>query len=256
MRLRKKLSVWTKEIVRNIHGMILQAVYIEPPAHYLGYTVAGKVPVILVPGILGKWSGMKPLGDLISFYGHPVYIVPELGMNIFSIPSSARKLHMLLARITPVGSAYPKIIKGAEALRVTVEKYGLHNAIIVAHSKGGLIGKYLLAHYNNDNRVLGVIAIATPFSGSVLAKLITHDSFRELRTDSEVITSLTRHTAVNHRIISLYPEYDTHVWADKGSYLKGAENIEVPVHGHVAVLFDKVMQKEVLVAIDRMTARA
>lgn len=207
-------------------------VHREPPKHYLGHLVAGKAPIILIPGILNKWGFMKRLGDKISLLGHPVYIVPELSYNLSSIPASAK------------------------ILRALIERENLSDAILVAHSKGGLIGKYVLAHHNTDNRVLGMVAIATPFSGSAMVKLIPHDSFKELQEDSKIIKSLGQLGEVNKRIFSVIPEYDNHVWAERGSFLEGAaENIEVPVNGHHKMLFSEAVSQVVLQSIEKLKKR-
>lgn len=252
----KKTHAWFKESVYVFHRAVAIIVHREPPQHYLGYTVAGKVPVILIPGILGRWGYMKRLSDKISLRGHPVYIVPELGYNIFSIPLSAKILRTLIVHIIPTfGHIPPKISKGAQAIRNLIEKENLKGAILVAHSKGGLIGKYLLVHHNTDHRVLGMIAIATPFSGSAMAKLIPHDSFKELKADSEIIHDLEAHKKINKQIISIFPEYDTHIWAEKGSFLEGAKNIEISVGGHDTLLRNKKIQNAVITAVDDITVK-
>ena len=256
MALHKKIRSWLVDYGYMFRGTAAMLIYREPPAHYLGYRVAGKVPVILIPGILGKWGFMKKIGDKISLQGHPVYIVPELGYNIYSIPTSAKRLRSYIVHIVPrSGHIPPKVEKGAEHVRRLIEREGLQGAVLVAHSKGGLIGKYVLAHQNTDGRVLGMVAIATPFSGSAMAKLIPHDSFRELHTDSQIVHDLERHEAVNKRIISIIPEYDNHVWAAKGSFLEGAKNVEVPVHGHHKVLFSGHVQEAVLRGVEELSTR-
>ncbi|OYV39115.1 MAG: hypothetical protein B7Z81_03735 [Acidocella sp. 20-61-6] len=136
-----------------------------------------------------------------------------------------------------------------------IEKENLSGVVLVAHSKGGLIGKYLLAHDNADSRVSGMVAIATPFSGSAMANPIQHDLFRELQTDSEFIKDLEKHDAVNARIISIIPEYDNHVWAERGSYLDGAaENIRVSVKGHHKALFDGAVSSATIRSIEKIAA--
>lgn len=252
----KKAHAWIKESLYIFHRVVAITIHRDPPKHYLGYTVAGKVPVILIPGILGKWMLMKHLGDKISLRGHPVYIVPQLGYNIYSIPLSAKMLRTLIVHIIPkFGHIPPKVSRGAQAIRNLIEKENLKGVILIAHSKGGLIGKYLLAHHNSDHRVLGMIAVATPFSGSAMAKLIPHDSFKELKADSEIIHDLETHKKVNGQIISIFPAYDTHIWAEKGSFLDGAQNIEVPVGGHDTLLNNKKIQKAVIASVDKMTKR-
>jgi triacylglycerol esterase/lipase EstA (alpha/beta hydrolase family) len=199
---------------------------------------------------------MKHLGDKISLRGHPVYIVPALGYNIYSIPTSAKTLRSLIVHLFPrSGHVVPKVRHGAHAVRTFLEEKGLTSVVLVAHSKGGLIGKYLMAHHNTDERVKGMVAVASPFSGSAMAKLIPHDSFRELQKDSEIIKELEKNSDVNARIVSVIPEYDNHVWATRGSFLNGAENIEVPVHGHHKVLFSPRVVAAVLSAVERLCAK-
>ncbi len=239
------MSVYTKIIHWIIdygyvcRGFVYRAIHRKPPSHYLEHIVHEKVAVVLIPGILGKWTLMKSLADKISLTGHPVYIVPELKSNTFNIPQSAEILKTVIEKM------YQEVS--------TKRNSGVTKVVLVAHSKGGLIGKYFLTHLNTDHHVLGMISVATPFSGSTLARVIPHESFRELDTTSRVIKDLEDHTEMNHKIISICPEYDNHVWAEKGSYLKGAENIVVPVHGHHKVLFDKDVQNVVLKSIEKLT---
>ena len=228
----------------------------NPPKHYLDYILPGKAPVILIPGILLRWSFMKHLGDHISLAGHPVYIVPGLKSNLYSIPISAKRLRTIVVRVIPkLGHGAPNLPRSSEIIRGFLEKYNIKGAVLVAHSKGGLIGKYLLVHNNRDHRVKGMVAIATPFSGSSLAKLISHGSFKELRGDSAILHDLASHPLVNQQIISLIPQFDNHVWAEKGSFLEGAENIVVDVSGHHKILFDKEVQDKVLESIEKISAR-
>lgn len=231
MSVHKKIAHWIIDSGYLFRGFSRRFIYKKPPEHYLGHVVEGKVAVVIIPGIMGRWTFMKSLGDKISRTGHPVYIVPELKYNIFSIPESAEILSKVIERIL---TEYSDII-------------------LVAHSKGGLIGKYYLAHHNDNGHVLGMISIATPYSGSAMARLIPHDSYRELNIDSKVIHYLETHNTVNSKIVSICPEYDHYVWAEKGSYLDGAENILVPVHGHHKILFDKDVQKVVLESIEKIT---
>ena len=254
MKLHQKINYWVIDYLHMLKGGLAMVVYHRPPKHYLEYILPGKAPVILIPGILGKWSFMKHLGDRISLTGHPVYIVPQLKYNVYSIPSSARKVRTVIVHAIPkFGHILPHLPLGSELIRNFIERHNIKGGVLVAHSKGGLIGKYLLAHYNQDQRIKGMVAIATPFSGSRLAKLIPHKAFKELATESKIIHALEAHQAVNHRIISIIPEFDNHVWAERGSYLEGAENIQVNIGGHHKVLFDKKVEDEVIKDIERIS---
>jgi triacylglycerol lipase len=242
MKAHKKALSWIIDYAYMARGGVVMTYYKKPPAHYLGYVVDGKVPVILIPGIFGKWAFMKHLGDVISFLGHPVHVLPELGYNLSSIPQSAEKLRSAIeAIISPVGGS----AVGQKPL----------GAILVAHSKGGLIGKYFLAHHNQAGNVVGMIAIATPFSGSSFGNFVPMDAIEELDTDSPTIEALEKETRVNDRIVSIIPEYDNHIWAKEGSHLEGAENVHVPVSGHHKVVFDDHVVVAVCKAVEVMTKK-
>lgn len=253
MTFREKISAWVVDYGHMIRGSLYTVVYRKPPRHYLGHVVSGKAPVILIPGILGRWSFMKKLGDAISLAGHPVYVVPDLGYNLHKIPSSAKILHTLLLDIF---RKQKREVKGfshrLHSIKNVIKTENLSGVVLVAHSKGGLIGKYLLSHLNADHRVLGMVTIATPFSGSAMAKLIPHNAFGELHEDSEIIHDLEKHIEVNSQIISIAPEFDNHVWSERGSFLEGAENLKVPTRGHHAVLFSDAVIQLVLDSIKKI----
>ncbi|HEV2339471.1 MAG TPA: hypothetical protein VGT05_01750 [Patescibacteria group bacterium] len=189
----------------------------KPPSYYLEHE-EGKSPVILLPGIIERWGFLRKIGDAVSQAGHAVYVVPSLGDNLHTIQDSAR--------IT----------------REVIEKNNLNHVVLIAHSKGGLIGKYLLVHDNEDGRIDTLIAIATPFSGSPVAGVVPFTPFKELLPGSEVIRELQSHEEVNGQIVSIFPEFDNHI--PSGSYLQGAENIRIHEKGHHKVLFhsEAVMQ--------------
>ncbi len=222
-----EISSWIKDYLHLLKEYPLMYFRHEAPRHYLSFTKEEKAPVILIPGIVLKWGFMKDLGDKISLIGHPVYIVPKLGNGLTGIPRSAR------------------------IVRDLIDKNKLKNIIVVAHSKGGLIAKYLLVHFNKDNAVKGAIAISTPFSGSSLAGLIRHKSFKELSPDSKLIKDLNSHTIINTKIVSVYPSFDNHI--PEGSVLINAENIKVDVKGHHKMLFDKKAQGIIIEKIDKLT---
>lgn len=218
---------WIVDYFYLLLGTLFMLIYKNPPEHYLGFVIDKKAPIILIPGISNKWGFLKHLGDKISIKGHPVYIVPKLKFNLFDIKTSAK------------------------IVREIIDKNNLQNAVIVGHSKGGLIGKYLLIHENQDEKVKGLIAIATPFSGSRLANQIPGKAHKELAPESKVIQELNFHKEVNSKIISIMPEFDNHVWHGKGSNLSGAINIKVPTKGHHKIVFDKKVIKKIIELIDR-----
>lgn len=255
MRIHKLIGKWVVDYYYLSRATMTGALHKDPPEHFLGYVLPGKPPIIIIPGILQRWGTMSELANFLSKQGYPIYIVPKLRYNLYSIPMSSLKVRAIIAHVVPkIGHLLPRFHISAKLVRELIREYKIHDAIILAHSKGGLIGKYLLAYRNKDKRVKGMVSIATPYSGSALAKLIPHKSFKELLEDSKIVEKLESHTAVNKKIISIYPEFDNHVWAKNGSYLDGAlDNICVPVSGHHYVLYSKKVKDVVKKSLERIS---
>lgn len=223
-----RLLDWIVDYAHLLKGSASMYRHRHPPRHYLGYIVPGQAPIILIPGVRGRWAFLKPLGDYLSLLGHPVYIVPELGNNLADIPTTAAKV------------------------RAVINEAGLKDVILVGHSKGGLVGKYLLQFHNQDNRIKGLVSLGTPYSGTSLVKLFPHPAYREMLPNSEIIRKLQGYREVNRSIISIAPVFDNHVWSEAGSFLEGAwDNIKVPVYGHHKLVFDKNVWEKIAESIDR-----
>jgi hypothetical protein len=196
--------------------------------------------VYLLPGVYEHWTFLRPLGDALAAAGHRVRVVHGLGVNRRGIAETAERLADVLAA-TRAPSA---------------------GRVLVAHSKGGLIGKHLLitsgaaidaaseAMSGGDPAdaaasapppsggpplgLLGLVAVATPFGGARRARVFVDPSIRAFLPDDETIVMLGRETSVNGRIVSVFGPYDPHI--PEGSGLDGATNIAVPAPGHFRVL--------------------
>ncbi|MBI2889043.1 MAG: hypothetical protein HYY10_03930 [Candidatus Liptonbacteria bacterium] len=199
------------------------AFFVKPPTHYLGYVNTEKAPVILIPGIYEKWHFLKAIADPLSLKGHPIYILEHLGYNTKGIHHTAK------------------------LIRELIDEKNLRNVILVAHSKGGLIGKYLLAFHNKDGRIKKLFAIATPFGGSRIVKLIPRAIAKrllllEFAPANKLIKDLRSEKEVNCMIVSIYGASDNHIWPEASCKLEGATNIQINVHGHHKILFDKKLR--------------
>lgn len=180
-------------------------------------------PVLLIPGVYERWEYLLPIAEALNEQGHPCYIVPQLQRNSIPIPEAAR-------------------LAGA-VLRLR----DLSDVVIVAHSKGGLIGKHVLAFDDPDRRVAGVVAIASPFQGSTLSRLPLTKPLREFAPGQGSIAALAAEKMINEHIVSIYPYYDTHI--PSGSELAGATNIALPLSGHFRVLAEPLVIAETLRAV-------
>ncbi|PPF76625.1 alpha/beta hydrolase [Subtercola sp. Z020] len=154
---------------------------------------AAPVQVVLVPGVYERWHFMLPIARRLARLGHPVHLLPELGRNLLPIADSAR---IVAARLA------------ADDLR---------NVVIVAHSKGGLIGKYLMLRLDPEHRVTRMVAINSPFSGSSWARYLRLRSIRMFAADDLTVTFLGAPSPVNERITSVFGTYDQNVQPGSGS---------------------------------------
>ncbi|WP_337924958.1 esterase/lipase family protein [Arthrobacter jiangjiafuii] len=204
----------------QVHGFLFRK---DPPAYLApsgGASTgdgssgdAGRAPVILIPGVYENWQFLRPLAEALSARGHPVHTVAPLGYNRGRI----------------------------EKMAALVEQYlmqqDLTGAVVVAHSKGGLIGKQLMLLPEGSSRVEKMVAVNTPFSGSVYANFFVLPSIRAFAPRNRFLRRLQRSSDVNARITSVYSRFDPHI--PGGSYLPGARNIQLETMGHFRPIGDR-----------------
>lgn len=190
----------------------------DPPERYRS---GDRAPVVLLPGVLERWTMMRLIAERLSRAGHPVHTLPELRRNTAPLADGAAVVERIL------------------------RERDLHDAVIVAHSKGGLIAKRVLLGEESD-RVSRVIAIATPFAGSSLARWMPSRTLRSLHPSDPGIRDLAARTEADARIVSIHPPFDPHI--PSGSRLDGAENLAITESGHFRILGSP----EVLDAVERL----
>lgn len=187
-----QISAQTKHVVRRV-----------PNEHYLHGNAA---PVLLLPGVYETWQFLRPAADRLNALGHPIHLLTELGYN----------------RLTVVASA-------ALAQRYLDER-NLVGVILLAHSKGGLIGKHMMVTDDRSARITQLIALNTPFGGSTLAKYAPVRTLRAFSPVNETVQILAANLAANRDITSIFSRLDPLI--PGGSRLEGATNVELPIVGH------------------------
>ena len=186
-------------------------------SQYLGGDLA---PVVLLPGVYEPWTFLRPLAIRLHALGHPVHVVRTLRNNVRSVPVAAARAQRYL------------------------ELRDLRDVVLVAHSKGGLIGKHMMLVDDVSSRIDRMVAIATPFGGSRYAHWMLDPTLRAFRPTDRTLSMLAAGALVNTRITSIYGSADPHI--PEGSELSGATNLEFAVQGHFRVLKDR----DVLAAVD------
>ena len=167
-------------------------------------------PVVVLPGVYEPWRFMLPMIRMLHGDGHPVHVVDPLQNN--------RR----------------PVAHGAEAVAHYLREHQLEDVAIVAHSKGGLLGKHVMAFCTEKNRVRSMVAIATPFGGSTLARYQVSPTLRSFSPRNATLRKLDAERTANERIVSVFARFDPHI--PEGSRLEGAHNVEVETGGHFRIL--------------------
>ena len=184
----------------------------------------GGKPVLLIPGVYETWHFVKPIAKLLHSSGYDVHIVDGLGNN--------------------KGTVYEM----AEVVNDYINLHHLTQVTIISHSKGGLIGKYLLGLVKDQSKIRKLIALNAPYSGTRYAYLLPVRSLRIFVPNSQILKELALDKENNKRIVSLYGLFDPHI--PGGSVLEGAKNVQVKTRGHFRILNDPSVHKAILENIE------
>ncbi|MFZ1412180.1 MAG: dihydrofolate reductase [Micropruina sp.] len=215
LRLRAKLALivtdWAHAFARQAAAVIDRT-----PASALrveGGAPGCRAPIVLLPGIWEPWRFLLPLGRFLAGAGHPVHVVEGLGWNGRELDASAEIVATYLA------------------------EHHLRGVFLVAHSKGGLIGKRVMVDADAGPRVRGMIALCSPFGGSSLSLPLLRRSPLGLFAPSGLaIAALASEREVNGRVVSLASAWDEMI--PEGSTLPGGRNLALDLAGHFRPLAD------------------
>jgi hypothetical protein len=217
------LAWWALDYVDAVRGQVAPLLQHHDPADYLDGR-PGLRDVVVLPGIWETWRFLLPVVERLHRAGHPVHAVTALRTNGATVDSSADVVAGYLA------------------------DHDLSDVLIVAHSKGGLIGKDVMLRPGDGDRVRKMFAVSTPFSGSIYARYILLPSLHAFSPKDPTTVRLAADRSVNDRITSVWAAFDPHI--PGGSALPGAENHRIADGGHFRIL----RNREVLARLDRFAA--
>lgn len=191
-----------------------------------------RTPVVLVPGIWESWRYLLPLARRLHALGHPVHPLPSLGWNGRPLAESLDRARAGLAVLD------------------------LERPVLVAHSKGGLIGKALLVDAlaaGPDAGPRGLVAVCTPFGGSNLSwRVLSRTPLGLFAPAGATIVALAAERAVNARIVSIGSGWDEMI--PNGSRLEGAHNVTLRMQGHFRPVADEGTARLVHDSVERLAA--
>jgi pimeloyl-ACP methyl ester carboxylesterase len=171
------------------------------------YGSGHRCAVVVLPGVYEHWRFMLPLIRAVHGAGHPVHVIDALRLNLMPVQQAA------------------------DVVRDYLDDHGLEHAVILAHSKGGLIGKTLMSGEREPQAIEWMITICTPFSGSRYART---SALRAFSADDPALGALIADASAHARITSIFGVFDPHI--PEGSRLAGARNVRLETGGHFRIL--------------------
>ncbi|WP_138417946.1 esterase/lipase family protein [Sinomonas gamaensis] len=208
-------ALW-RQVASIAQGRFAETTVHAPEGRPGGDSAGSAVPdVVLIPGIYEPAGFLDPLRRRLQSQGRRVIVLPELGYNRRTIPESAE----LAAR--------------------RLRELGVSNAVVIAHSKGGLVGKLLMTAYSEEGLVSRMLAIATPFGGARYSRYAPTRPLRAFYPGNPVLGSLAKNLEANARIVSVGAGFDPLV--GHATHLEGARNTVLPVTGHFRILADPAL---------------
>lgn len=214
------LGAWIRDYAYALRWQGAGVLRRAEPGDYRRFSAPGPA-VVLLPGIYERWTFLLPVADVLRDHGFDVHAVADLGYNGGTIEEMAHRVDRYIRRAS------------------------IRQCVLVAHSKGGLIGKYTMLHEDPDGRVARMIAIATPFAGSLYARFLPHPHLRLFSPRDRTLRALGDQLEVNARITSIWGAFDPHI--PGGSRLQGAVNVPLRTSGHFRI----IGQAELLGAVER-----
>ena len=210
-----------------------------------------------------SWGMLRPrlhAADTITGQGLPVLLVHGYVCNGGYWTQLSRQLaqagivHKAID-LEPIDANIDGYVTQVEqALQVLCTLTGKPQAIIVAHSMGGLVARAWLRHYGAA-RVARIITIGTPHHGTALANLAAGTNARQMsRIDgapsgwlAQLAASETPETRA--LITSMYSHHDNIVAPQTSAHLPGARNLAFGGVGHVALASDARILRQLLAEI-------
>lgn len=194
---------WIRDYAYAVAWQVRAFVSRRAPDDYLDGT---ERPIVVLPGIWETWAFLRPIIDPLHRRGHPMHVLTSLGWNGRPVARTAEDVAAYLA------------------------EHDLHDVVIVAHSKGGLIGKTMMVSTDRDGRLARMVTVNSPFSGTRWSLYLPNRTLKAFSPRDADLLRLADQLEANSRITSMASGFDAHV--TEGSVLPGATNVTFPVDGH------------------------
>lgn len=187
--------------------------------------------VLLVHGAMcnaSVWYSMRRALDLAGF-----------DTEVVNLPSPRQ----------PIAIGVPILADRIEAI---CKLRGIERIPVVAHSMGGLVVRAYIAA-QSDALLEQVITIATPHAGTLFANYGQWRALQEMRPGSNFLKALAAKEGPKRRVdmTCIYSHHDNIVAPPSLATLPGAKSIAYSGIGHVSLIRDKQVQRQVIIELRR-----
>lgn len=192
---------------------------------------AARLPVILVHGYFANRAFFRPLVRHLEAAGVGPVHVPSFRTFFASIETFERELDACIERI--------------------VAASGQPQAVLVAHSMGGLAARAYLARHGAA-KVARLVTIASPHHGTALAAWGVGENARQMERGSPFIAALAAAERDAPRVpaLAIYSPHDNMVAPQDSACLPWARTAAFPGRGHIAIAADAAVAELVRAEIE------
>ncbi|MFN8673409.1 MAG: EF-hand domain-containing protein [Candidatus Sericytochromatia bacterium] len=196
-------------------------------------SATNKLPVVLVQGYAEpSWYFMYGIYRNLKKNGweniYPVNLFP----NIADIKEQAK-------------------IVGAKIEQAKKEQ-GVSKVEYVAHSMGGLIGRYYIQELNGANNINHYVSVATPHYGTYVAWAGPGDGAKQMRPNSDFLTKLNSYNGSNNiSYTSIWTKTDEIVVPAESALLRTSKLMpDVKYVGHFFIMWSDTTYKQIRDALN------
>lgn len=147
---------------------------------------------------------------------------------------------------TSIGKLVPQLAQRVDEVCAAT---GAKQVTLVAHSMGGLVCRSYLARFGSE-QVAKLVTLASPHSGTELARIGIGQNAREMEPDSLWLRDLAAEPIPVPTVV-VRNIHDNYVMPDGNQRLTGAQEVPLDGIGHLAMLFSGRTAAIVLDAVGR-----
>lgn len=190
-----------------------------------------KDPIVLVHGINDSSAGLRTMRQVLEHHGHTVY-APDIK------PNDGR--HGI-----PKMAAFLK-----DYIESKLQGSTFH---LIAFSMGGIISRYYLQKLGGLAQVNRIVLISSPHQGTVWGKVYPLPAVRDMTVGSKLLSELNQEPSPfqDRPCLTLWTPYDVTIFPARHCILPNAENHEIKVWRHGAMMKDPRVIKKVVEFLDQ-----